>query len=127
MLHPCRRQAGPHPAEVSEASWLPKFMNLALKSPVSQQRPSDRAEKVQREALFRSETFWQPLKALEAPGRPLGGPWEALKWLYPPSLYLSPRSDGVLGACGSSAHVHGQPRLGMFRVQLKVYGLGVRF
>ena len=31
-------------------------------------------------------------------------------WLVPTSLYLSPRSDRVLGACGSSAHVHGQPR-----------------
>ena len=36
--------------------------------------------------------------------------------LYPPSLYLSPRSDGVLGACGSSAHVHGQPRCRQFRI-----------
>ena len=34
-------------AEVSEVSWLPKFMILALKSPVSQQTPFDRAEKVQ--------------------------------------------------------------------------------
>ena len=45
MLHHCRRQAGPHPAEVSEASDLPKLMNLALKSPVS--RLFDSAEKVQ--------------------------------------------------------------------------------
>ena len=59
------RQAGPHPAEVSEASWLPKFMNLALKSPVSQQR-QDLAG-----ASKKPERRWSP-------GRPLGGPWRLL-------------------------------------------------
>ena len=123
MLHHCRRQAGPHPA-----SWLPKFMNLALKSPACILRGL--------KALLggflgglegrnRENGPGTPLQALGAqgPGIP-PQPWGPEGQGDPPE---SPENS--MAQCTLGAHVHGQPRCRQFRVWglgFRVWGLGFR-
>ena len=76
----------------------------------------------------KGRTSSKPLEPLGMPGgsRRL---WGGLgRPLGEPCLCKDART-GVLGACGSSAHVHGQPRSRQFRVQglrLWILGTGLR-